>query len=167
MIPASNILALDLGSKTGWCLGKTKDALEIKTVALSKAKEVAEWGKTGLVRRCDPRILRLYTAIKAVEGPLGCIVFEDVQFASTTYQAHLWASLRAAMWLAAAARPEPILFIGVAVGTLKKYATGSGAADKGAMMQAAVREGLNCENLDDNAVDAYHLWCYGYEHWND
>lgn len=52
--------------------------------------------------------------------------------------------------------PEPEF---VNVSTLKKFATGSGRADK-AMMIAACRERYRYEPVDDNAADACHLYHY-------
>jgi Holliday junction resolvasome RuvABC endonuclease subunit len=136
----------------------------IRTICLAKPAEVTQWSRAGLLRGNDPRISRLYDAVAEFPSPISLIVFEDVVFASTTYQAQLWASFRAAVWLAAAHRREPITFLPVPVGTLKKFATGNGAADKQAMKAAAERAGFDCTEFDDNAVDAIHLWRYGFTH---
>jgi len=157
------LLALDLGSKTGWCYGPDRDSLDIHTIELAKPSILRKLGKD--LRNYDPRVLSLFSEIVDLDGPIRYIVFEDVTFATTTYQAQLWASLRAAMWLARDQRvnSDNIIMCGVPVGTLKKFATGAGNADKPAMKAAAEREGLDCSKLDDNAVDAFHLWQWGYD----
>lgn len=157
-----NILALDLGTKMGLCYGDSRDNLEVRTVKLAKDSEVREWGQTGLIRRKDPRVERLYEHLKRrYLGFVDVLVFEDVQFGSTTYQSHLWASFRAAMWIAF--RKARVKILAVPVGTLKKFWTGSGNADKQAMKSAAQRRSLSCEGWDDNSVDAVALWHYAYE----
>lgn len=67
------------------------------------------------------------------------IVFEDVLFMSTQSQAQLWARLSAAIWGAVLSRDNPIEIEAVPVGTLKKFATGSGSADKNFMAEALYR----------------------------
>jgi hypothetical protein len=49
----------------------------------------------------------------------------------------------------------------VPVGTLKKFATGNGSADKESMKKAAKRDNLDVRDLDDNAIDAYWLAKWG------
>lgn len=88
-------------------------------------------------------------------------------------QAHLWASLRTVVWLAAHACEAKVM--AVPVGTLKKFATGNGAAKKPLM--ASCLAGLfdftsnpkpragrlllkNGRPVDDNEVDAVHLLRY-------
>lgn len=156
------ILALDLGSKTGWCLGDEMPRLTVKTIQLEKPSLLKKLGKK--LRAYDPRVQHLYELIVREPRQIDQVVFEDVSFASTTYQAQLWASFRAAMWLAVFERHganAPPNLHPVPVGTLKKFATGSGAADKDAMKQAGMKIAPKLlAGLDDNAIDAFHLWCY-------
>lgn len=155
-------LAIDLGTKTGYAYNR--GALFCAgTKTLASSKEITAWGKVRLNRRCDPRIERLCELISGFSfGPgsvtFDVIVFEDVQFVSTTYQAHLWAGLRSAIWLCGKAKH----FDCVPVGTLKLFATGNGAATKSAMGAALHRQfpdrWRSC--YDDNAIDAIwlHIW---------
>ncbi len=85
------------------------------------------------------------------------VAWEDVQFASTLYQIQLWTALRSAVW-SVCRTFKVVRRMAVPVGTLKKFATGSGAADKDAMLRAAERQGYvqPGAGLDDNAIDA--LW---------
>jgi hypothetical protein len=158
-----SILALDLGAKTGWCFGSHPDRLTVKTIQLAKPSVIRKLGKE--MRNYDPRIVSLYEEIAFLREPISHIVFEDVQFATTTYQVQLWASLRGAVWIGKHARinHQSLEIKGVPVGTIKKFATGNGAADKQAMRQSAEEKGLDCSGLDDNAIDAWHLWCYSWK----
>ena len=140
-----------------------------------------------LDRKQDPRFIRLLAYIRQyrVSFPsIDGIVFEDVEFATTRMQAHLWATWRAAVWV-----QQGIDIDCLATGKLKQFATGNGGADKNMMAKAlvarnperyeiqvvptklrsratlklrpvdnlVVRDKLNNKILDDNAVDAVHL----------
>jgi len=148
------ILALDLGTKTGvaWNYGPP---LWATTWTLATAKEVTTWGKTRLTRRCDPRVPRLYQTLTHIMLPPDLIVFEDVEFSTYTKQTQLWASFRSALWLASVALGAAIECVPVT--TLKKFATGSGDADKTQMAKAMFTQFPGTpRDLDDNAIDA--LW---------
>lgn len=155
------ILALDLGTKTGYCYGCDLRNQQRGTWNLATAKEVRDWGKERLTRRCDPRVARLWHELDSLPRP-DIVVFEDVEFASYTKQVQLWASLRAAVWLSyggfSGCGFSGVLVECVPVATLKKFATGAGNANKNGMERAATRLGINVKGLDDNAIDALHLW---------
>jgi Holliday junction resolvasome RuvABC endonuclease subunit len=149
------ILALDLGTKTG--VARNYGPLPCETTwNLATAAEVTAWGKQRLTRRCDPRVRRLYQLLidfKYREPDL--IVFEDVEFSTYTKQTQLWASFRTVVWLAARVLDAEIECVPVT--TLKKFATGSGAADKAAMKRVMFTQfPVTSRVLDDNAIDA--LW---------
>lgn len=158
------ILALDLGTSTGYCYGDSErpDVLDAGTWKLATPREVTAWGKSRLTRRCDPRVARLAGYVR--KFPLAeLVVFEDVQFASSTYQVQLWASLRAALWLD---YPPGTNFECVPVSTLKKFATGSGGADKG-LMRYSLQTNSGFDKVfpvqadwDDNAIDAIWIWLW-------
>lgn len=162
-----NTLTLDLGTHTGFTYLDPHDGLTCGTWKLASAKEVTAWGKDRLSRRCDPRVKRLFELVSTTHHRFcfDVVVFEDVQFASSTYAVQLWASLRAAVWLACrecALVKAPRLDC-VPVGTLKMFATGNGHADKAQMLAAARRKKLlddpaDFADLDDNAIDALHLY---------
>lgn len=164
-----NILGLDLGSNTGYAFNY-REYFECGTYKLATAQEIKKWGKDRSRRRCDPRVSRLHARLVVLQAKYDFdrVVFEDVLFSSTTYQTQLWSSLRAAIWLSF---PSDRIEC-VAVGTLKAFATGTGAATKEQMAAALGREdkrffgsehGITFgENLlDDNAVDAVWLWKWG------
>jgi hypothetical protein len=145
------ILALDLGTKTGWALhedGVTTSG----TWVLAKSKEITELRKKDLDRCCDFRPGRLKQFIGSMH-PLNYLYFEDVQFATSLLQVQLWSSLRAMVWL-----QSPLCVVkAVDVGTLKKFATGKGNADKEHMAAAANRSGFINIGADDNEIDAWWL----------
>lgn len=166
-----NILALDIGTKTGWAFGDLEN-FTCGTEVLATAKEITAWREQRIDRRCDPRILRMAAFIRAT--PIAdWIVFEDVEFSSFTKQTQLWASLRAAVWAA----QKPVQFECVPVTTLKKFATSHGGADKAMMMGAVARyypkrfkfDGGKLFDLwtktylTDDAADAIHLLRWGHQ----
>lgn len=157
-----NILALDYGTKTGYCYGNITTEFPEKagTWTLGTPKEIKQWGLNRRTRTRDPRIARLANHLRVF--PLAdAVVFEDVQFASSTYQVQLWASLRAVSWTD---YPDNVAFECVPVGTLKKFATGSGTASKEQMGSALSRKHTQLYDapvdLDDNAIDAIWIWLW-------
>jgi Holliday junction resolvasome RuvABC endonuclease subunit len=152
------ILALDLGTDTGYAMSNSSRGFpDVGTWRLGYPKEIKEWGKTRMSRRCDPRVRRFYEALLPRTPQI--VVFEDILFASSTYQVQLWASLRAAIWCAYGGR-SGVLIECVPSSTLKKFATGHGNATK-PMMQASL---FSCHpewklaKLSDDAIDA--LWAF-------
>jgi len=127
------------------------------------------------LRFFDPRPVQLRRALlKIVEDyllyadgdwrPLKIMVaFEDVQFAKSLAQVQLWGTLRGAIWTAFdEVHPAQACFhfVSCPTGTLKKFATGAGDADKKHMALAAQRVWPSYKFADDNEVDARLLW-----HW--
>lgn len=156
-----SILGIDLGTTTGFARLTADGLAEVYSNRLASTAEVSRWSKEGLLRARDPRIERLYDHVRQnYLDSVHHVVFEDVVFASTTYQAQLWASLRAAVWLGL---PRATWYP-VPVGTLKKFATGNGSADKELMRKAAKLAGLAVAGLDDNAIDAFWLARWGTRH---
>lgn len=154
-----NILALDLGSTTGFAYGGGPMPV-VNSKTWATARELRDMRARRLDRRGDIRIIRFFDWLTDLHAAakFDAIVFEDVQFSSSTAQTQLWSSFRTTVWLAF----PNTLIEAVPVGTLKKYATGSGAADKNLMMWALRKQwpGLWTEELDDNAVDAAWLWLW-------
>lgn len=132
-----NILSLDLGTKTGWAFGRDGNFVSAGTWTLATPKEITAFRKLRMDRRGDPRFNTLLAKLQTahVGHKFDCIVFEDVQFSSSTQQTQLWSSLRGAVW---AMQPHCMLDC-LATGKLKQFATGSGAADKVGMAKALVR----------------------------
>jgi len=168
------ILALDLATRTGYAYTDYNGNFHCGTWLLATDKELKTARQHRMNRRRDPRVVSLFNKVHGLHGAqiFDVIVIEDVEFSSYTLQCQLWASLRAAVWLA------PVLiqignpiFEAVPVGTLKKFATGSGWADKSDMVRVLVRSDdrfapatrmdrffYGSDLLDDNAADAIWLW---------
>ncbi len=159
------ILALDLGTKTGWAFRSQAGIISAGTWVLQKPEETAQAAKLRRDRTCDMRIPALMRHLKYfwdarrtddIPCPIDFLVFEDVQFASTTLQAHLWASLRAAVWLFCHNYSIPRDCC--PVGTLKKHGTGHGNAPKVMMIEAAKIKFPDMDlEWDDNIADALFL----------
>lgn len=173
------ILALDLGTTTGWATLEDSN-LQLGSHRLATPQEIKRWGRERLDRTCDLRPFRLYAFLTARPTP-DLLVFEDVEFQSYTKQCQLWSSLRTAVQFAVRKGFSTKAVLGtkiecVPVSTLKKFATGHGGATKEMMCSALCRkfpmrfclpEGIAkrefvMENRpekyalaqDDNAVDA-------------
>lgn len=149
-----DILALDLGTKTGFAWNRG-DEFFCGTWVLGTDTEIRKWGKDRQRRTGDPRIERLCTHVTKL-GHFDMIVIEDVMFASSVYQVQLWASLRAAVWLCC----DATKFEAVPVQTLKKFACGNGAADKAAMSRFLKFRHWNLwtPELSDDTIDA--IWIF-------
>ena len=156
-----NILALDLGTKTGYAYGVVAagNPCTSGTWELASKEEIREWGKTRITRRCDPRPMRLYRRLCEFGSVPDILIFEDVNFSTYTLQCQLWASLRTAAWMFAYKRDVPHIDC-VPVTSLKVFATNFGGASKEQMAKALklVAPGLVSASLDDNAIDAIWLW---------
>jgi len=147
-----SILALDLGTKTGWAIERD-GKIESGTWVLATPKEIAAWGRDRKRRTDDPRIHRLCSNLDIL-GHFDLVIYEDVLFSTTTFAVQLWASLRASVWLCARKNIIECL----PVGSLKKFATGRGSADK-ADMEIALKKyhpNLWTKGIGDDTVDA--LW---------
>ncbi len=145
-----NILALDLGTATGWALYRD-GVVTSGTQVLATDKELAAQKKAGLARCCDFRASRLAALIDS-KHPLDWVAFEDVQFMKGRAQAQLWGGFRAVVTMLYPA----IKIQAVTVVELKMFACNHGNATK-EMMIAAVPERLRKPEMDDNEADAIHL----------
>lgn len=152
-----NILALDLGTKTGWA---NKIA-----IGPCHAVKAGTWDFTQKKKSScctiDQRLVLLRNELRDFYGSnsgISLLAYEDVKFVRSQAQAHLWSGFRAILWLFAYDTGTPIICCPVQ--TLKKFATGHGNADKDAMA-LAYYEKTGCRPdqapLDDNAIDAWHL----------
>lgn len=164
------ILALDLGSKTGWAYWDSARGYEVSgTWVLATDKEADL--KT---RDYDVRPARLKSFIESLPTP-DFIFFEDVPFSTFTYQTQLWAGLRTIVFLQRLYRP--VKTVAVPVGTLKKFATGKGNAQKEDMARSLLEKhggifyldetprGKQAvftarRQVDDNEIDAWWLLQY-------
>lgn len=164
---AVNILALDLATKTGYAYN-SGDRFYFGTWTLGEEKALRAARLSRMDRRNDLRVHELYKHLSqemAVWPDPQIVIFEDVQFASSTDQVQLWSSLRTAVWLAF----PPSSGVNVEcvnVARLKSYATGYGSAKK-PLMEKYLRlrhPEIYSHQMDDNAVDAAWLWLWAKEH---
>ena len=146
LTPRTTILALDLGTTTGWALRAPEGQIAHGFVSL-KSQRFEGGGMRYL------RFRRWLTEMKAtVSGTqgIGAVYFEEVRRHMGVDAAHVYGGLLA--MLTAWCEHHRIPYQGVPVGTIKKHATGKGNASKDEMI-AAMRA-LGHAVTDDNEADA-------------
>lgn len=137
------ILALDLGTTTGWAL-RGFDGLVTTGTASFKPGRYDGGGMRYL------RFINWLTELDRLSGPVCSIWFEEVRRHAGTDAAHVYGGLMAS--LTSWAELRGIAYEGVPVGTIKRHATGKGNANKAAMIAAAKARGFS--PADDNEADA-------------
>jgi hypothetical protein len=146
-IGAGSVLALDLGTSTGWAL-MSSDGPIVSGVESFKPQRFEGGGMRFL------RFKRWLTELKG--GGLAAVYFEEVRRHAGVDAAHVYGGFMGT--LTAWCEAHEIPYAGVPVGTIKKHATGKGNADKDAMIAAARARGF--EPADDNEADALALLAY-------
>ena len=149
---AKSILALDLGTTTGWAL-RSFDGLITSGTASFKPGRYDGGGMRYL------RFTNWVTEIDRLSGPIEAIYFEEVRRHLGTDAAHVYGGLMATLTAWAELRGVP--YAGAAVGTIKRHATGKGNAPKLAMIQAAQARGFS--PADDNEADAIAILLWAIE----
>ena len=137
------LLALDLGTTTGWALKSPDGLITSGTVSFRPSR----YDGGGM------RYLRFQNWLGEMDhlvGPIATIFYEEVRRHAGTDAAHVFGGLMATLTSWAEMRGVP--YQGVPVGTIKKFATGKGNANKAAMIEAASTKGFN--PADDNEADA-------------
>lgn len=137
------VIALDLGTTTGWAL-RGFDGLITSGTASFKPGRYDGGGMRYL------RFTNWVTEIDRLSGPIEAIYFEEVRRHLGTDAAHVYGGLMASLTSWAELRGVP--YQGVPVGTIKRHATGKGNAPKEAMIAAARSRGYSPK--DDNEADA-------------
>jgi Holliday junction resolvasome RuvABC endonuclease subunit len=139
------ILALDLATKTGWAFYDP-----VLSVTYGTFDAHSKNDKTAGARflRFEGFLSQFVRDLKPDE-----IFFESVARHQGVQAAHMYGAFKAVMYMVAEELSVPCF--GVAVGTLKKHATGNGRADKAMMIKACNEWGYQPE--DDNAADALAL----------
>ncbi|MDV7200214.1 hypothetical protein RYZ18_02615 [Roseovarius sp. 10] len=149
---AKTILALDLGTTTGWAICGFDGLITSGTVSF----------KPGRYDGGGMRYLRFtnwLTEIDRLSGPIEAIYFEEVRRHAGTDAAHVYGGLLAVLTSWAELRVVP--YQGVPVGTIKRHATGHGNANKQAMIDAARARGFT--PTDDNEADAIAILLWALE----
>ena len=142
----TTILALDLGTTTGWAL-TGRDGLISGGSESFKPQRFEGGGMRYL------RFKRWLTDIKQCADGLAWVVFEEVRRHAGVDAAHAYGGFMGQ--LTAWCEHHQIPYQGIPVGTIKKHATGKGNASKDEMV-AAVRARGHCPS-DDNEADAIAL----------
>ncbi len=148
----TTILALDLGTTTGWALAQT-DA-QISSGSQSFKPQRFEGGGMRFLR-----FKRWLIDIKQCSSDISLIVFEEVRRHSGVDAAHAYGGFMGQ--LTAWCEHHQIPYEGVPVGTIKKHATGKGNASKEQMIQAM--QARNHSITDDNEADALALLYWAIE----
>jgi hypothetical protein len=146
MTMTMTILALDLGTTTGWALRDNDDHITSGTEHF-KPQRFEGGGMRYL------RFKRWLTDIKQCADGLDWVVFEEVRRHAGVDAAHAYGGFMA--HLTAWCEQHNIPYQGVPVGTIKKHATGKGNAGKAEMIAAAKARGIT--PVDDNHADALAL----------
>jgi Holliday junction resolvasome RuvABC endonuclease subunit len=144
------LLALDLGTTTGWAMRDPSGLITTGTQSF----------RPGRFDGGGMRYLRFSRWLDEMHAePIGALWFEEVRRHAATDAAHVYGGLMAT--LTAWAENRGIPYAGVPVGTIKRHATGKGNANKNAMISAAKSRGFN--PADDNEADAIALLIWAIE----
>lgn len=135
------ILALDLGMRTGWCVGESGEYVDSGVHMLydQKSKEFT-----------DGQRFKAFYDFLTLHMDADVIVFEQVAGGTKGRQTVLFNGYRATLLLFCSLLGKPCLPL--AVGTIKKYVTGKGNASKEEVMDAV--RALGMPPFDDNEADA-------------
>jgi Holliday junction resolvasome RuvABC endonuclease subunit len=140
------LLALDLGTTTGWAL-LTLDG-SITSGSESFKPQRFEGGGMRFLR-----FKRWLTEIKQASNGIDAVYFEEVRRHLGVDAAHAYGGFMA--HLTAWCEHHQIPYQGIPVGTIKKHATGKGNASKEEMVTSARARGH--APADDNEADAIAL----------
>ena len=143
---STTILALDLGTTTGWALRGS--AGPITSGSESYRPQRVEGGGTRFLR-----FKRWLTEIKQSCDGIDCLHFEEVRRHVSTDAAHAYGGFLAT--LTAWCEHHQIPYQGVPVGTIKKHVTGKGNAGKDDVIASIIARGY--APVDDNEADALAL----------
>lgn len=141
------IAAIDPGTHCGWSVFDKGAPRAWGTWELKGRKPENSGLRYLRMRRNVISLLTSYPEITKIG-------YEDVKRHLGTIAAHTYGGIVA--HLTAAAEELGVPYIGIAVGTVKKRATGSGNSDKAAMIAAALKQWPHIKTLNDNEADA--LW---------
>jgi Holliday junction resolvasome RuvABC endonuclease subunit len=137
------ILALDLGATTGWAVRAIDGAITSGTAEF----RLDRWQSGGMRFL---RFKRWLTEIKNQVGGFDLVAYEQVRNHAGVDASHAFGG-----WLAiltAWCDHHDIAYQGVPVGTIKRFITGKGNADKAAVIAAVRARGFH--PADDNEADA-------------
>lgn len=149
--PDLTVLALDLGTTTGWALRSM--GMITSGCLLLKSSRFNGGGMRYL------RFRRWLEQLQVDAGPIGAVYFEEVRRHVGTDAAHVYGGLLGQ--LTAWCEEHGVAYQGVPVGTIKAFAAGRGNADKAAMIAAVQARGFS--PADDNEADAIAILLWAIE----
>ncbi|MCG9076334.1 MULTISPECIES: hypothetical protein [Betaproteobacteria] len=148
----TTILALDLGTRTGWALQHLDGTITSGTEQF-KPQRFEGGGMRFL------RFKRWLNDLYAASQHINAVFFEEVRRHAGVDAAHAYGGFMG--HLTAWCEHHNIPYQGVPVGTIKKHATGKGNASKEEMIAATIKRGLKV--ADDNEADALALLYWAIE----
>jgi len=148
----TSILALDLGSTTGWAIRNSRCRI-LHGTAEFRPNRFEGGGMRYL------RFGKWLDQTLEITGGIDAIHYEEVRRHAGTDASHVYGGLLAT--LTAWCEDRSIPYGGVPVGTIKRFATGKGNADKAAMIDAVRKRGF--EPADDNEADAIAILLWALE----
>lgn len=143
------ILAIDIGTSTGWAIQYDDGRIESGYVSFKPNKN-------------ESKLLRFAKFNKWLEcnfKNVDKIYYEMVRGHAGVHAAHMYGGFLAFLGVWCNENKIPMDYIEVK--TLKKFATGNGNAGKPEMIAAAIAAGFNVSN--DDEADAIHLLRYAIE----
>ena len=140
------VLALDLGTTTGWAL-RSRDGQVAHGFVSFKPQRFEGGGMRYL------RFKRWLSEVQGAVGEIHSVYFEEVRRHNGVDAAHVYGGLMATLttWC----EHHNVPYQGIPVGTIKKHATGKGNAGKAEVIQAMRAKGHPV--TDDNEADALAL----------
>lgn len=147
-----NILAIDLGTTTGWALG-TRDGSVTGGSESFSPKRCGGYGQRWLAFR------QWLGDTGRTAGEVHAVYYEDVKRHEGILAAHAYGGFLAMLEAWCATNRIPLHPVGV--GEVKKHWTGKGNANKEAMIAAAHEKGFR--PVDDNHADALAILSYARE----
>ena len=143
------LLALDLGTTTGWAMSGVTPTGKLQTQSSSQSFKPGRFDGGGM------RYLRMRAWLDEMHrlSPFDRLAFEEVRRHLGVDAAHAYGGFLAT--LTAWCEEHAIPYEGVPVGTIKKHLTGNGAASKELMITKI--KALGYSPKDDNEADALAL----------
>jgi len=148
-----SILALDLGTCTGWALRATSGAVTSGTHEF----------RPGRFEGAGMAFLRFdgwLGETLRLAGRIDAVAFEEVRAHAGTLAAQVYGGFLA--HLTAWCEQHAVPYLGVPVATIKRHATGKGNASKGEVIAAMKRRGH--DPRDDNEADALAILHWAISH---
>lgn len=151
-LACGSLVALDLGTTTGWALRGRGDFISSGTVSFKPSR--FDGGGMRFVR-----FRRWLEQLDSDAGPIEAIYYEEVRRHVGTDAAHVYGGLQAV--LTSYCEEHLIAYQGVPVGTIKRFIAGKGNADKAAVIDAVRQRGF--APVDDNEADAIAIMLWATE----